>query len=340
MIAGFSCSSLRSGRLRSSRAAQHPEDHMEHLGRLGALGILLLGSTALFGCYAPPPPPPVASAAPSDTLAPPPAVPVEPMQYGSSTPMVAAPSAAGTATVVAPYAPPPPQAETPPPAPSPLAVWQPGYWAWNGAQFAWTPGHYVMRPTPTANWVPGHWQQGPGGWSWIDGYWSCRRSVAALQREFDQRHQHRRGRQRPVDDVGGAEPGDFVGIVAGRPFTRAPAPAYRHQGVVETHPARVVAVDRVDHGQRADRLGDDAGLFEKLTHRPGRDGLAQFEDAAGKPPAPGHRRIGAAHDQRLVAAQHHRQHADNRPLGIAPGFAFCFAINDGRLRGRCHCAAL
>jgi hypothetical protein len=67
---------------------------------------------------------------------------------------------------------PPPQLETPPTGPSPLAMWQPGHWSWNGAQYSWTAGHYVERPTSTANWTPGHWQQGPTGWVWVEGYWS------------------------------------------------------------------------------------------------------------------------------------------------------------------------
>ncbi len=84
-----------------------------------------------------------------------------------------APSNAGTMTViVAPMAPPAPLSETPPPAPSPLAIWQPGHWSWIGGQFTWTPGHYVERPNPTANWAPGYWQQGPTGWSWIEGHWT------------------------------------------------------------------------------------------------------------------------------------------------------------------------
>jgi hypothetical protein len=92
-------------------------------------------------------------------------------QYGSTAPVAAAPSYAGTTTVVAPYAPPAPRVENPPP-PSPLMVWEPGHWSWSGAQFVWTPGHYAERPSASATWCPGYWQQGPAGWVWIEGSWS------------------------------------------------------------------------------------------------------------------------------------------------------------------------
>ena len=90
-------------------------------------------------------------------------------QYGSTVPVAPAPSYAGT---TAPYAPPAPQVENPPPATSPLAMWQPGHWSWNGSQFVWLSGHYVERPSATATWRPGYWQQGRAGWVWVEGSWS------------------------------------------------------------------------------------------------------------------------------------------------------------------------
>lgn len=38
---------------------------------------------------------------------------------------------------------PPPAYHSPPPAPSSLAVWNPGHWEWNGAQYVWVPGRYL-----------------------------------------------------------------------------------------------------------------------------------------------------------------------------------------------------
>lgn len=114
--------------------------------------------------------PPVAEATPTP-LTPPSSTYTVP-QYGSSGSDAMAPSNAGTTSLAAPYAPPPPRVEAPPPAPSPLAMWQAGHWSWNGAQYGWTPGHYVERPTASATWIPGRWQQGPAGWIWVDGYWA------------------------------------------------------------------------------------------------------------------------------------------------------------------------
>ena len=179
---------------------------MRYLGRVAGIAALALGTTALSGCYAPPPPPPVAAVAPAQPMPPyppsayPSAAAVTPTPlttpdsgypdsgyadlgyaasgypasgyYGSTTAPVMAPSNAGTTSIIAPYAPPPMRVETRPPAPSPLAMWQPGHWTWNGSQFVWTQGQYVERPSPTANWLPGYWQQGSGGWTWIDGHWA------------------------------------------------------------------------------------------------------------------------------------------------------------------------
>ena len=82
-------------------------------------------------------------------------------------------------------------------------------------------------------------------------------------------------------------------------------------------PALVVAVDRVDHGQDAEWLGNDAGLLDEFTHRPLGDCLAQFQNTAGKAPAPGQRRIRPAHDESALVAQHHRQHPDDWPIRVA-----------------------
>src|SRR5205814_1481284 len=56
---------------------------------------------------------------------------------------------------------------------------------------------------------------------------------------------------------------------------------------------------------------------QKLAHRALRDRLAEFEHTARKPPAAGHRRVGATHDKSTVAAHHNSQHPDNRALRVA-----------------------
>jgi WXXGXW repeat (2 copies) len=48
--------------------------------------------------------------------------------------------------VVVGFAPPVPVVEAVPPPPAPGYVWQPGYWSWNGVQYVWVPGAYVVAP--------------------------------------------------------------------------------------------------------------------------------------------------------------------------------------------------
>jgi len=76
--------------------------------------------------------------------------------------------------VIARTAPPAATVETipPPPVGSQAAYWQPGHWNWNGANWVWIAGSYVMPPRSSAIWVPGQWVVQPtGGYSWIDGHW-------------------------------------------------------------------------------------------------------------------------------------------------------------------------
>jgi WXXGXW repeat (2 copies) len=59
--------------------------------------------------------------------------------------LAAAPSLARVGGVVG-LAPPAPVVEVAPPPPAPGYVWQPGYWSWNGVQYVWVPGVYVVPP--------------------------------------------------------------------------------------------------------------------------------------------------------------------------------------------------
>ncbi len=44
---------------------------------------------------------------------------------------------------------------------------------WDGSNWSWTEGQYVVRPSPQATWEPGHWAQQPsGGYVWVDGHWA------------------------------------------------------------------------------------------------------------------------------------------------------------------------
>jgi len=57
--------------------------------------------------------------------------------------------------------------EVPPPPPSPRHIWQPGGWHWNGRDYVWIPGRYIVRLETYHRWVPGHWEHG----DWIGGHW-------------------------------------------------------------------------------------------------------------------------------------------------------------------------
>jgi len=90
----------------------------------------------------------------------------------AGTGLAGAASAQPATIVIAPRRPPPPRVEIIPAAPMPNDIWVNGHWAWNGVQWQWMPGRYVVRPTPRANWIPGHWRPHPGGYVWVDGRWA------------------------------------------------------------------------------------------------------------------------------------------------------------------------
>ena len=70
-------------------------------------------------------------------------------------------------------APPPPRHEVIIERPGPQHVWVAGYHRWDGRQYAWVPGTWVVPPQPYYHrWVPGHWRHAPGGWLWVEGRWA------------------------------------------------------------------------------------------------------------------------------------------------------------------------
>jgi hypothetical protein len=73
--------------------------------------------------------------------------------------------------VVVGVAPPAPVVEPVPAPPGPGYVWQPGYWSWNGVQYVWAPGAYVMAPYVHAVWVPGAGVRHGPDWVWVGGHW-------------------------------------------------------------------------------------------------------------------------------------------------------------------------
>ncbi len=73
--------------------------------------------------------------------------------------------------VIVPGAPPPMRVEVVPPPPPYAAVWQPGFWRWDGRRYLWIRGHYVRPPRAHHEWVAGHWEPRPGGYFWVEGFW-------------------------------------------------------------------------------------------------------------------------------------------------------------------------
>lgn len=57
-------------------------------------------------------------------------------------------------------APPPLPVYVQPAIPAPGYIWTPGYWAWDGAEYYWVPGAWILPPYVGALWTPGYW-----GWS-------------------------------------------------------------------------------------------------------------------------------------------------------------------------------
>jgi hypothetical protein len=68
---------------------------------------------------------------------------------------------------------PPPQYEAVPPPPGERYVWEPGHWHWNGVQYVWFRGHYVIRQAGYGHYVPGHWgwRPGLGRYVWVPAHW-------------------------------------------------------------------------------------------------------------------------------------------------------------------------
>lgn len=50
-------------------------------------------------------------------------------------------------------------------------VWTPGYWAWNGNDYFWIPGTWVLAPEAGFLWTPGYWGWGGSGFLFNEGYW-------------------------------------------------------------------------------------------------------------------------------------------------------------------------
>jgi WXXGXW repeat (2 copies) len=58
-----------------------------------------------------------------------------------------------------------------PPIPAPGYIWTPGYWAWDGYDYYWVPGTWVLAPQPGLLWTPGYWTWQDGVYLFQAGYW-------------------------------------------------------------------------------------------------------------------------------------------------------------------------
>ena len=79
-----------------------------------------------------------------------------------------------TSTVVVQQPPPPappPQPEVMVAQPSPDAIWVPGYWDYNGAQYVWIGGFWTVPPPHHHYYIAAHWANRGGSWVYVHAYW-------------------------------------------------------------------------------------------------------------------------------------------------------------------------
>jgi hypothetical protein len=79
--------------------------------------------------------------------------------------------AASFAQVAIRIGPPAPVYERPGPPPGRGFVWIGGYQRWDGARYAWVPGHYERPPHPGAHWVAHRYVHRHGGYVFVEGHW-------------------------------------------------------------------------------------------------------------------------------------------------------------------------
>jgi hypothetical protein len=69
------------------------------------------------------------------------------------------------------FAPPAIPVYTQPYCPGPGYLWTPGYWDWNGYDYYWIPGTWVLPPRVGFLWTPGYWGYNNGLYAFNNGYW-------------------------------------------------------------------------------------------------------------------------------------------------------------------------
>ncbi len=93
----------------------------------------------------------------------------------SSTPLSLDPGGDGSdaADMSATTAPPDLPAEDQPPCSQDGELWTPGYWSWNGAEYDWVPGVWLLPPIVGAFWTPGYWAYAGTLYVFHRGYWGA-----------------------------------------------------------------------------------------------------------------------------------------------------------------------
>ena len=66
--------------------------------------------------------------------------------------------------------PPPLRVESPPPPPAPDAYWIAGHWRWEGGEYVWAQGHWVI-PRPGEVYARAFWTGDGNGWHYHPGRW-------------------------------------------------------------------------------------------------------------------------------------------------------------------------
>src|SRR6267154_6566893 len=69
------------------------------------------------------------------------------------------------------YPPPPLPVYEQPICPEEGYIWTPGYWAWDGDDYYWVPGTWVLAPEVGFFWTPPYWGWGGSAFLFHTGYW-------------------------------------------------------------------------------------------------------------------------------------------------------------------------
>lgn len=75
------------------------------------------------------------------------------------------------------------------------AVWVAGFWDWQGDQWVWVPGRWVVPETRHAHWVRARYVREYGGWRYVPGHWSNQTVIEGD--EYRRWRDEHRGSRRP-----------------------------------------------------------------------------------------------------------------------------------------------